>query len=56
VPEGAPADLVCEECERRNSVAYCELCEEVLCAVCLAIMHIPATGGQAHIHFIQARS
>ncbi|CAM9942898.1 unnamed protein product [Pylaiella littoralis] len=56
VPEGVPTNLLCEECERRDSVGYCEDCEEVLCAVCLAIMHIPGTGGQAHAHLAQART
>ncbi|CAM9701067.1 unnamed protein product, partial [Ectocarpus fasciculatus] len=55
VPEGAPKDLLCEECERRNAVGCCEDCGEVLCAACLAIMHIPSTGGQAHPHLAQAR-
>lgn len=56
VPEGAPADLVCEECERRFAVGYCEDCEEALCAPCLAIMHIPNASGQAHMHLTQVRT
>ncbi|CAM9250306.1 unnamed protein product [Ectocarpus sp. 4 AP-2014] len=55
VPEGAPKDLLCEECERRNAVGFCEDCGEALCAACLAILHIPSTGGQAHPHLAQAR-
>ncbi|CAM9443050.1 unnamed protein product, partial [Ectocarpus sp. 13 AM-2016] len=56
VPEGAPKDLLCEECERRNAVGFCEDCGETLCAACLAILHIPSTGGQAHPHLAQART
>ncbi|CAM9648104.1 unnamed protein product [Ascophyllum nodosum] len=48
VPEGAFVDLLCEECERRHAVAKCEECNEVLCPLCLAILHIPSAGGQAH--------
>ncbi|CAN0577576.1 unnamed protein product, partial [Ectocarpus sp. 12 AP-2014] len=33
-------DLLCEECERRNAVGFCEDCREALCAACLAILHI----------------
>ena len=56
VPEGAPVDLLCEECERRHAVAKCEECNEVLCPLCLAILHIPSAGGQAHPDLAQARS
>ncbi|CAM9177058.1 unnamed protein product [Ectocarpus sp. 8 AP-2014] len=56
VPKGAPKYLLCEECERRNAVGFCEDCGEALCAACLAILHIPSTGGQAHPHLAQART
>lgn len=49
-------DLVCEECERRCAVGYCEDCKEVLCAVCLALVHIPSAGGEAHVHLAQVMS
>ncbi|CAN0475496.1 unnamed protein product, partial [Ectocarpus sp. 12 AP-2014] len=37
-------------------VGFCEDCREALCAACLAILHIPSTGGQAHPHLAQART
>lgn len=55
VPEEAASDLFCEECERRYAVGRCEDCEETLCAVCLAILHIPSAGGRAHMHLALVR-
>lgn len=56
VPEEAPSDLLCEECERRFAVGHCMDCDETLCAVCLAVLHIPNACGQAHMHLAQVRA
>ncbi|CAN0093950.1 unnamed protein product [Scytosiphon promiscuus] len=40
VPEGAPTDLVCEECERRDAIGCCESCGEQLVRSCRRLLRV----------------
>ncbi len=50
VPEGAPAQLRCEECGNVFAVVACDECCEVLCASCTEQIHLTSQGNNYHPH------
>lgn len=39
IPEEIVPDMTCEECEKDDAVAKCEVCDEVFCDKCLELCH-----------------
>lgn len=51
VPPGAPANLICEECEKAYSILRCDACDQVMCAKCADLCHPRSVRGtKVHDH------
>ncbi|CAM9655343.1 unnamed protein product [Chrysoparadoxa australica] len=50
IPEGAPGNLTCEECEKRRANTRCDTCQQVFCPRCVALCHLTGANGAPHQH------